>query len=100
MARNVEPQMSQMHANASRIRRRSRRETRSGTELLLERRGFQGQCPVLLQRLERDGALGRTHGLDGAEALAQEPAEGLRILDAHLDEVAVLPRDVVHLEHL
>src|SRR5262249_52326978 len=70
ITRNVEPQMNQMHANASRTRRRS---ALSGTALLLlaRRLGIERQRPVLLQRLERDRALGGPHGLDGAEPLAQ-----------------------------
>src|ERR1041385_1436819 len=99
MTRNVEPQMNQMHANASIVRSRS---ARSGTALLLFARGLglERERPVLLQRLERDRALCRAHGLDRAESLPQQAAERLGILHAHLDEIAVLPGDVMDLEPL
>src|ERR1041385_7000745 len=99
MTRNVEPQMNQMHANASIVRSRS---ARSGTALLLfpRRLGLERERPVLLQRLERDRAPCREHGLDRAEYLAQHGAERLGVLQWHLDERDVLPDDVMDLEDL
>src|SRR5579884_2420281 len=68
--------------------------------LAVTARRRQGQGGGFFERAEDDGSAGGADGRDGAEALAQEAAQRGGVRGAHLDEVAVLAGDVMHLLHL